>query len=306
MQRFNNWMSYNFDGVEYGKKLTKESILSINFNKKIKKDSIPSYKDALFNNARIMRDSFNEPFDVCLSGGTDSEIVVRTFKSVGIKHNTFIFKLENNYNIRDVTNAVNLCNELNIDYKIIDFNVEQFFKNDALELFNRTLIPMAGRLPRLKFIDYLDNIPIFCDGEPYWRRELEDDYINKSRWLFQLHEDGYSVSTYAKNIGRTVIGDWYEYTPDIIMSYKELPLVRQLLNDESPGKISTVSSRVAIHNSIWPTMEYKPKLVGYEGLDNPVAHRPQFINNFYNEYMKGINDTTFKYSEEDLNSLLFV
>ena len=97
MQRFNNWMSYNFDGVEYGKKLTKESILSINFNKKIKKDSIPSYKDALFNNARIMRDSFNEPFDVCLSGGTDSEIVVRTFKSVGIKHNTFIFKLENNY-----------------------------------------------------------------------------------------------------------------------------------------------------------------------------------------------------------------
>lgn len=306
MQRFNNWMSYNFDGVEYGKKLTKESVLSINFNKKIKKDSIPSYKDALFNNARIMRDSFNEPFDVCLSGGTDSEIVVRTFKSVGIKHNTFIFKLENNYNIRDVTNAVNLCNELNIDYKIIDFNVEQFFKNDALELFNRTLIPMAGRLPRLKFIDYLDNIPIFCDGEPYWRRELEDDYINKSRWLFQLHEDGYSVSTYAKNIGRTVIGDWYEYTPDIIVSYKELPLVRQLLNDGIPGKISTVSSRVAIHNSIWPTMKYKPKLVGYEGLDNPVAHRPQFINNFYNEYMKGINDTTFKYSEEDLNSLLFV
>jgi hypothetical protein len=306
MQRFNNWMSYNFDGIEYGKKLTNESVFSINFNKKIKKDSMPSYKDALFNNARIMRDSFNEPFDVCLSGGTDSEIVVRTFKSVGIKHNTFIFKLENNYNIRDVTNAVNLCNELNIDYTIIDFNVEQFFKNDALELFNRTLIPMAGRLPRLKFIDYLDNIPIFCDGEPYWRRELEDDYINKSRWLFQLHEDGYSVSTYAKNIGRTVIGDWYEYTPDIIMSYKELPLVRQLLNDGIPGKISNISSRVAAHNSIWPTIEYKPKLVGYEGLDNPVAHRPQFINDFHNKYMKDINDTTIKYSEEELNRLLFV
>jgi hypothetical protein len=303
MQRFNNWMSYNFDGIEYGVKKDKHSIISINFNNKIS-TPLTSYKDALINNARIMRDSYKEPFDVCLSGGTDSEIVVRTFKSAGIKHNTFIFRLENNYNIRDVNNAVKLCNELNIPYNIVDFNVEKFFKEEALELFNSTLIPMAGRLPRLKFIDYLDNIPIFCDGEPYWRRELENDYSKKSRWLFQLHEDGYSVSTYAKNIGRTIIGDWYEYTPEIIMSYKELPLVRQLLNDEHLGKISNISSRVAIHKYIWPTMEYKPKLVGYEGLDNPVAHRPQFINDFYNKYMRDIDDTTIKYSEEELNRLL--
>jgi hypothetical protein len=305
MERYNNWMSYSFDGVEYGSKKNRNSVLSINFNNKVS-NTLPTYKDALFNNARIMRDSYSEPFDVCLSGGTDSEVVVRTFKSVGIKHNTFIFKLENGYNIRDVNNAVKLCDELNIPYNIVDFNVEKFFEKEALGLFNRTLIPMAGRLPRLKFIDYLDNIPIFCDGEPYWRRNLEADYEQKSQWMFQVHEDGYSVSTYAKSIGRTVIGDWYEYTPEIIMSYKELPLVKQLLNDKHVGKISTNSSRAAIHKDIWPTLEYKPKLVGYEGMYNSVAHRPYFINSFYNNYMKGIEDTTIKYSEEELNSLLFV
>jgi hypothetical protein len=305
MERYNNWMSYSFDSVEYGSKKNRNSVLSINFNNKVS-NTLPTYKDALFNNARIMRDCYSEPFDVCLSGGTDSEVVVRTFKSVGIKHNTFIFKLENGYNIRDVNNAVKLCDELNIPYTIVDFNVEKFFENEALELFNRTLIPMAGRLPRLKFIDYLDNIPIFCDGEPYWRRNLEADYGQKSQWLFQVHEDGYSVSTYAKSIGRTVIGDWYEYTPEIIMSYKELPLVKQLLNDEHVGKISTNSSRATIHKDIWPTLEYKPKLIGYEGMYNSVAHRPYFMNNFYDNYMKGIENTKINYSEEELNSLLFV
>jgi len=305
MERYNNWMSYSFDGVEYGTKQTKDSVISINLNKKIK-GPLPLYKDALINNARIMRDSYSEPFDVCLSGGTDSEVVVRTFKSAGIKHNTFIFKLENDYNVRDVNNAVNLCNELNINYKIINFNLEQFFNTEALELFNKTLLPMAGRLPRLKFIDYLDNIPIFCDGEPYWRRELESDYSKKSKWLFQVHEDGYSVSIYARSIGRTVIGDWYEYTPEVLMSFKELPLIRQLLNDKLHGKISTNSSRAAVHKDIWPTVEFKPKLVGYEGLSNPVAHRPQFIDDFYNQHMSGIQDTTIKYTKEELDNLLLV
>jgi hypothetical protein len=303
MERHNNWMSFSFGDVEYGIKQHRHDVLQINFNKPIS-TPLPSYKEALLNNARIMRDSYSDPFDVCLSGGTDSEVVVRTFKSAGIKHNTFIFKLENDYNVRDVTNAVNLCNELNIDYKIIDFNLKKFFEDEALAVFEKTKTPMAGRLPRLKFIDYLDNIPIFCDGEPYWRRALESDYNKKSPWLFQLHEDGYAVSIYSKMIGRTVIGDWYEYTPEVIMSYKELPLVRQLLNDELTGKISTNSSRATIHQDIWPTLQYKAKLVGYEGADLPVAHRPNFMNDFYKTYMSDIIDVTLKYTEEELNRLL--
>jgi hypothetical protein len=251
-----------------------------------------------------MRDSYNEPFDVCLSGGLDSEIVVRVFKDVGIKHNTFIFKLENDYNIRDFTNAVKICKELDIKYTIIDFNLQNFFENEAEALFKKTMIPYVGRLPRLKFLDYLDNIPIYCDGEPYWKRKLQEDYNLKSDWHFYLTEDAYSVSIYANQINRIVIGDWYEFTPDIIMSYHSLPYVKRLFNDEIYGKTSNISSKVIIHKEFYPTIEDKIKLIGYEGPNGTQGSRPKFMDDFYNQFMSIINNTSFHYSSNELDDLL--
>lgn len=303
MQRFKNWMSYTFNDINYGSKQSIDDKLEINFNKKISK-KLPSYYDALLNNAMIMRDSFSEPFDVCLSGGTDSEVVVRIFKKAKIKHNTVIFKLEKNLNTRDVDNAIELCNSLNLKYKIIDFNLKKFFENEAEQLFKKTFIPYVGRLPRLKFIDYLDNIPIFCDGEPYWRRELEKDYSKKSQWHFHLTEDGYAVSIYSRLINRIVIGDWYEFTPEVIMSYNELPFVKKLLNDEFIGKVSNISSKVDIHKEYWPKMKKKIKLVGYEGEDGAQGSRPEFMIEFYHKFMSEIENTTFKYTEQELKELI--
>jgi hypothetical protein len=303
MERYNNWMSYSFDGNEYGSKKNKNSVMSINFNNKVSK-SLPTYKDALFNNARIMRDSYREPFDICLSGGIDSEVVIRVFKELGITHNTFIFRCENNYNVRDVTGAISLCEELNIPYKIIDFNLQQFYENDAIELLRQTYTPYAGRLPRLKFIDYLDNIPIFCDGEPYWKRLLGNDYSQKSKWVFELAEQSYGVSIYANQINRLVIGDWYEYTPEVILTYAQLPYVQKLLNDQIVGKTSNVTSKVSIHQEYFPSIKHREKLVGYEGENGEIGSRPDFMSDFYNNYMQTIKNTTFKYTESELFSLL--
>jgi hypothetical protein len=304
MKRFNNWMSYSFDGIEYGKKLTKQSIFSINFNQKIKKDSIPSYKDALYNNARIMRDSFAEPFDVLFSGGIDSEAVVRTFKDLGIRHNTFIFRLENNYNIRDVDDAETICQQINIPYKIIDFNLQNFFEQDALSYFNKSFIPRAGRIPRLKWIEYLDNIPVFCDGEPYWKRIYGEDYSQKSEWHLQLGEDAYSSSLYAHNIGRDVIGDWYEYTPEIMLSHLQHPMTQQLLNDEKNGKQSSWSSRGHMHQEIWPEIKIRKKLVGYEGVAGEPGTGPDFIGNFQRSFMEGVANTKHILTQDQVFNLL--
>jgi asparagine synthetase B (glutamine-hydrolysing) len=158
-------MSYSFGNTEYGPKRFPHDILKIHFNTKISRE-LPSYKDALINNAKLMRDSYSEPFDVCLSGGTDSEVVVRAFKEAGISHNTFIFKLENEINVRDVNYATDLCTELGIDYKIIDFNLTHFFENDFVRVSEIAEIDRPRALPYCKILELIDGVPVFGRGEP--------------------------------------------------------------------------------------------------------------------------------------------
>lgn len=305
MERFENWMSYSYDGIEYGKKTSNTSQFKLLINKKAS-SPIPSYKDALFNNAKLMRDMYSEPFDVCLSGGIDSEVIVRTFKTLGIKFNTFIFKLEDNLNIQDVSDAIDICTELNLDYSIIDFNLRSFFENDALDMFNQHPYVTVERLPRLKWINYLDNIPVFGDGEPYWRRKKEDDYAVKSEWNFVFAEESqYANSFYARDIGRKVISEWYEYTPEIILSYYHTPIIKKLLNDEIHGKISCYSSRAELHRDIWPDIKYKQKLVGYEGfLPAYTGTIPEYMQEFHRTYLTQYEYTKLWYSINELENLL--
>lgn len=276
MIRYNDWMSYSYDGVEYGVK-NDGSIFSLHFNSANPPLEL-TYKEALYRNASIMRDSFNEPFDLCLSGGIDSEIVARVFKDLKIKHNTFIFRLEENINATDVTNAINLCNALNINYTIVDFNLKQFFESDAEHYASMMKTPRAGRLARLKWFEILDNIVVMCEGEPYWIRNSGTS-DKPSGWSFEFSEDAYTNSRYTRMINKTAICDWYEYTPEIIWSHWKLPFVRRLIDDEFPKRLSSWSSRYTIHKNIWPDISNFPKLTGFEGTGQP-GHMPDFMTEF--------------------------
>jgi hypothetical protein len=294
MQRFENWMSYSFDGVEYGTKTKDTKNFTINFNKKFK--PIPSLKEALYKNGSLMRDMYTEPFDVCLSGGTDSEIVVRTFKDLKIKHNTFIFRCENNLNYRDIAQAIELCNELNIDYKIIDFNMQKFFENDAYDLLNETLMTSILHLPRLKWFEYLDNIPVMGDGDPYWHRELESDFSKKSRWYYPLNESTLPVTISARRFNRIAIPDWYEYTPYTVLASVRHPVFKALINDEVPGKISTWSSRHLLYKDVWPDLKNKPKLTGYESYGSNTT-----IPTYIEDFVKHIGAKDVVLDEQDIH-----
>jgi hypothetical protein len=301
MERFENWMSYSFDDIEFGIKTKNTKNFKINFNKKIQQP-LPTYKDALYNNAILMRENYAEPFDVCLSGGSDSEVVVRVFKDLKIKHNTFIFRLEDDLNYRDVQNAISLCHQLNIPYSVIDFNMRKFFENEAYDLFSKYLTTCVFSLARIKWFDFLDNIPIFGEGEPYLKRQLEADYSCKSSWIYDMSESVYSYSIAAKRMNRIAIGDWYEYTPHILLSSFQLPIIKSLVNDEIPGKLSNRSSKSLMHNHIWPEMQYKPKLIGYEGHGEQGTY-PDYIKEF-ERHLSSVSDTEIWYSTSQLENFL--
>jgi hypothetical protein len=304
MKRYKDWMTYSFDGILNSPKTSRRSFLDIHFNLPNDIASM-SYYDALTQNASIMRDSFSEPFDVLLSGGIDSEVMVRTFKDLGITHNTFVFRYEDNLNIRDVNSSIQICEALNIPYKIIDFNLSNFYEHDAKDIFEKTLVPDVASLSRIKWLDYLDNIPVFGEGEPYWKRELGGDYTKKSSWSLHLSERHFFIPLSSHYHHREIIGEWYLYTPYITMNYHSEPIIQKLLDDKIVGKESTLSSRLALHRNFWPDIKDKSKLTGYEGpTGKPLENPPGFFRDFYIEnQMSDLTNLSFTYSVDELNKI---
>ena len=304
MPTYNGWLTWSFNDEPFGLRKSKDDVYKFNIDTSTITQPVKSYKEELYNNARLMRDYHTGEFDVLLSGGIDSEVLVRTFKDLKIPHNTYIFKYENNINHKDVVSAIEIATCLNIPYTVIDFNLEKFFRTDAYDVFQKSGCIRAGRLPHIKFFDYLDNIPLMGEGEPYWLRELLGDYSEKSKWLFPMNESNHNCSMYLHSIGRDNLCDWYEFNPNLIKAFNNLPLIQDLINDKIPGKHSCWTSRIPIHKTIWPDISFKHKSTGYEG-DRPVGIYPDFINEMQDYMTLNIGTgTEYWYTLDELNNLI--
>lgn len=304
MLRLNNWMTYRFDdGPVYGPKTSKDSIFKIEFAKNLKVKDL-HYLDALKYNAEMVADNFRGPFDILLSGGIDSEVVVRMNHKLGIKQNVYTFRLENNYNIRDVTSAQNICNSLGIKLNIIDWNLQKWIENDAYSVYQKTYSPIVERMARFEWFKYFDNVIVMGEGEPYWRRELGKNYDIKSSWHLYWVEDYFMSSIYSNLTGQEIIGEWYNYTPEVVKSFHKLPLVNKLLNDEITGKVSCWSSRTEIHKPLFPEIEHKIKLAGYEGQDGIPFSTPEFLEKFQKEVIGNTSNQKYRFSAEEIDKLL--
>jgi hypothetical protein len=299
--KHNNWYSWSYDDVAMSKRTSSSSVYKQHFN--VPTTAYGSYYDELYNTAKLIRDTFSGHFDLLLSGGIDSEVIARLFKDLGITHNTLIFRFENGYNYRDVNSAIDICDCLNIPYKIIDLNIQDYIENDAWDLFKKTHVSRAARLVHFKFFDFCDNIPIMGEGEQHWYRKLKGDYSTKSEWHLNLGEEAHNNCMYLYNQGREAVTDFYEYTPELVKSLIDLPYMKQLFNDEIYGKEGNWSSRIPIHQQLWPDIKYKTKLVGLEGSSNAGVY-PDFINKFQEEMSKQIDSTEFYYNVNEARELL--
>lgn len=302
MERFNNWMWYTYDNLLPNQpKLLKNSKLQLHFNKSYQPKKI-NYFESLFRNARLLSEIYKGPFDVMLSGGIDSEVIVRVFHELKIPQNVYTFKFENNYNILDVMNAETLCKDLNIKLNLIDFNLEKFFENDAEYYYKVSFPSVIEKLVRFDFYKYMDNIPVVGDGEPYWVRNLWN-LPKKSDWSMAFYEHDYAHATYSKAINRTIIGEWYQFTPEIWISFMEIDYVKKLLNDQIPNKLSSWSYRDELHRHLWPGIRNKPKLIGYEGDQNPTKARiPPFMAKFKEEFFQK-EEAEFRFTKPILENM---
>jgi hypothetical protein len=299
-------MSYSFDGGPLnGNKPHPHARMQLHFKKGYPVRDI-NYLDALYYNAEVVKDSFREPFDVFFSGGIDSEVVVRVNHDLGIKQNVVIIRMENDYNVQDVTSALRVCDTIGIKPTVIDWNLKRFIENDAYDFYQRHYTPVIGWMTRMAWVDLVDNIPVFCGAEPFWQRE-EAEYTKRisNVWKFHWHEDDFTLSLYGNYKQREIVGEWWCYTPEPSMSFHKLPAVKSMLQDQFPGMQNCWPLRHRIYSELWDNIHHRPKLVGYEGHGAPWSY-PQFMLDFENAVMEQnvkTHHTRYKYTQQQLESI---
>jgi hypothetical protein len=262
----NNWYTWHYGTDKKTLRQTNSSLPFYTHYKKTK-NKILDFKTELDNAASSILDHYpNIKPCIFFSGGVDSELLLRSYLNVGANPNVYIFRYENDYNLYDVSYAVTICNLLNVKYHIIDFNLQKFYENDAEKISEESQIDIPKALPHLKFMDYVDGLPIYGEGDLFWFRN-NDDYSKSGKWLTNCweHEIGWSKYILYKN--RPAIMEWFKWTPGLVVSYTNLKWFQNLINDKYYGKLGVRSTKMIGFKEIYPDLINRKKQTGFENVE---------------------------------------
>jgi len=300
----NDWLSYHYDKL--GDVKTK-TVPGENWKLRIKQTitrPIKSYHEELLLNAHAVKDAFNEPLDLLLSGGLDSELALRSYVEAKIPINVFIAKYNDNINAVDFHEALKTCQIYNVTPTIIDCNLKTFLENDAHDMWNGGYFAEPGYMIMLKVIESLDNIPVICDG-------INADNFrmaNKTQCDIVIYEKHFAAAIHGNTINRPLISSWYDYSPELTAAFLDLnlhkwkkhKLITPPFNNSNLHKLKYLNS-----NKLFGT-RMRQKRSGWE-LGLPDGSLVSYIEEFKNQYPIVNLDEEYTeaiYSYTDFRSIL--
>ena len=266
-----------------------------------------NFKGECYRAAQLIHESSDEIANIMFSGGNESEIVVRSFADQAIPFKVSILKFKRNLNLHDISFAVVFCEQRGIKYDIIDLDIEQFFDGEVYEYAERTQCPTPMLPPTMWLADQIDGLPIIGSGEPYLAKVVPDAYIpgespyEPSGWVFQEKERIQAWYRHFIIQQREAVPGFFQYTPELMYSFLNSPIVHELVDNKRVGKLSTVSTKGEIYRLWFADMIPRTKFNGFEKvmdwdetvreeLEEKYGQYSRIESIEYNEFMKRLRD----------------
>jgi len=249
-----------------------------------------NFKGECYRAARLIHDSSDEVANIMFSGGNESEIVVRSFFDQQIPFKVSILKFKNDLNLHDISFAVVFCEQRGIPYSIIDLNIKGFLEAEVYDYAERTQCPTPQLPSAMWLADQIDGLPVMGSGEPYLAKRLPDDYISgeslyePSPWDFQEKERIQAWYRHFLIQERPAVPGFFQYTPELMYSFLNSPIVRELVNNERHGKLSTVSTKGETYRLWFADMIPRSKYHGFEKVMEWEAFAREALTEKYGMY----------------------
>jgi hypothetical protein len=205
---------------------------------------------------------------VCFSGGLDSETVLCAFLESGVDFSVGHLQYTPDYNNHDTYWVRKFSNKYNLDLKIYQLDIIKFLSDE--ETFksaknNNARYITTELVPNLMMQCRDNYFPIIANGEPYLFRE-ETNLQKPSRWIFKEFEYMMSWYNYAQNNEIESCPGFYQWSPEITVSFLLDPIMIRLVNNQLPNKITSRSSKYQIYKNAFPEydLELRKKYTGHE------------------------------------------
>jgi hypothetical protein len=214
--------------------------------------------------ADLVYKDYGKNFALFLSGGTDSEIVLRNFLSIGIKPTCFTIRFLDDYNISDVLESIELAKDLGVKLNIIDFDIKEFYYSGQSSEFAKKI--QCTQITYLMVYHNIlkINLPAVMGGELLLKRNINTD---PSTWYycFRENEDA-SAIRFSNLYNLPLVNEWFSYTPEVMLYYLEDPDIKNLVSTKYNYKLTSVSSKNTILKRLLPEIRVRKKTHGFENL----------------------------------------
>jgi hypothetical protein len=260
-----NHLTYKIDNREYGYRTNGQEPFTVSVGK-INKEHYKrsSFQNELLRTADLIYKDYGKDFALFLSGGTDSEIVVRNFLDIGITPTCYTIKFKDDYNSSDVNEAIDLAKELDVPLNIINFDVKEFMYSGEASEFGRRL--QSTQITYLIVYQCIKNLglPAIMGGEAMLKRNIATD---PSTWYycFRENEDA-SAMRFSNFYNIPLVNEYFSYTPELLLYYLEDPDIQSLVANRYNYKLSSVSSKNNILKRLLPDIRLRKKTHGFENL----------------------------------------
>lgn len=254
--------------------------------------------------------------DVLFSGGSDSEIVLRSFLELGVDFNVHIMRYDDYLNAHDWCYAYTICQNLNIKPIFHDLNLLKFWETEKFRNFaviSKCVSPQL--VSHMWLMDKIDGLAVMGSGECYTARMdiLENratnfndaNYSRHVPWVLYEREKIACWYRFPMARSQPAIPGFFQYTPEIMYSFLIDETCQLLHNNKLIGKLSNKGSKFNIYKKYWPELIDRKKWSGFEKvLDQDVVLRKKMREeqgmyeyeywsevNYLLEYFRGLEST---------------
>jgi hypothetical protein len=262
---YNNHLKYTIGEREFGWRETSQEKYNLTVGQiDIDHYRRSDYAEELKRTADLIYNDLGKDVAVMLSGGTDSEIVLRNFLDIGVKPNCYTIKFKDDYNASDVNEAIDLAKELDVPLHIIDLDVKEFYNSGLASEFGKQLQCTQVTYLVVYYSILKLGLPAVMGGELLLKRNIN---TNPSSWYFCIreNEDG-SAMRFSQKFNIPLVNEYFSYTPELMLYYLEDTSIQNLVSSTYNYKLSSVSSKNDILKRLMPDIRVRKKTHGYEKL----------------------------------------